>query len=126
MSWVGDKTNETEHDIKLRVSCLGPSVTTTTDQPNLEQSLSSKLSHLENRVPYKLKIIFFQIYYRGFFAAYFSENNGLLVNCSVYPMFSGSVDITFLSKIALYSENTSFIKAMFFFCLYLSSKYFLS
>lgn len=43
MSWVGDKTNETEHDIKLRVSCLGPSVTTTTDQPNLEQSLSSKL-----------------------------------------------------------------------------------
>lgn len=75
MLWVGDKTNETEHDIKLRVSCLGPSVTTTTDQPNLEQSLSSKLSHLENRVPYKLKIIFFQIYYRGFFAAYFSENN---------------------------------------------------
>lgn len=53
-----NKINKLEYNIKFRVSNQGPNITS--KSPNLEQFLSSRFSHLENRMPYKLKGYFFK------------------------------------------------------------------
>lgn len=69
-----NKTKKTEPNITFMVSDLAPSIITTTNPLNLEQLLSSRFSHLENRVPYKVKIIIIIIFNLELFCTtYISE-----------------------------------------------------